>query len=534
MHLADRYLYPSRRNVLRYAASGGALASLAQLLSACGGASPGSTPAPSSAGRGTVRALPSEMVIANELEPADLGPYPAGYPTWLVTAQIYETLAQPRLIIGASGAVEVSFAPRLATAWQRIEPARWRFTLRPGVTFHNGEPFDAAAAKFSFDVLGDVQKAASLKKTAYAASIVARADVVDAQTIDVVTRAPNAETLSVLHIGFSALPPKLVQDKGIEALLENPVGTGPYAFTSWTRGQNIRLEKFAKHWRTDGANMPALRYVVRREAAVRAQMVKAGEAHFAYNIGSEQAQGIKNSIAAGGFQSSSIRLNNAHPITGDVRVRKAINLAIDRPTIVRSIFRGAAVPLAFFGYQPVKLDPFPFRPDEARRLIDAAGVRGQALDFVYGEGRIPEEDQLAEVYRAELEAVGLKVNLKKVEPKQYNDIGGRPFPEQPPLYMETTSSGNYGEITSGLQDKYGCTGSGTFCKPEFDAEFKELMTLDGEVRIAKLQSIAERLHNDETPRAWVVAVQQVQGFADNVRSTLPANAYILFDDLKFI
>ncbi|MGH2587445.1 MAG: ABC transporter substrate-binding protein, partial [Dehalococcoidia bacterium] len=219
--------------------------------------------------------------------------------------------------------------------------------------------------------------------------------------------------------------------------------------------------------------------------------------------------------------------------TNDVRVRKALNYAIDRAAIVKSIFRGAAVPSAFFGFQPVKLEPYRYQPDEAKKLIDAAGARGTQLELVYGEGRIPEEDQLAEVYKAAFEAAGLRVNLKKVEPKQYNDIGTRPFPEQPPLYMETTSSGNYGEIAGGLADKYGCKGTGTFCKPEFDAEYAQLATLSGEARNAKLQSIAERLHNDEVPRVWVAAVQQVHGFADFVTVNLPANAYILFEDLKF-
>jgi peptide/nickel transport system substrate-binding protein len=527
----------SRRRLL---VTGGAAAAF---LVACGGGSedpsgmdrsPGAAGSTDARGSTPVASMPSELVVANEAEPSDLGPYVGGYSTWLVTAQIYETLAEPRLSINRQGFVDVSFTPHLAERWERPDPLRWRMKLRPGVSFHNGEPWNATAAKYSFDVLADARQAASLSKTSYLARLMDRCEVIDDLTVDLITKQPDEETLrSTLRIGFVGLPPKLVEQRGLQSLFENPVGTGPYQFKSWTRGQEIRLEKYGGHWNTNGPNMPAVKYVIRREAAIRAQTVKTGEAHFAYNIGSEQAQGIKNTVIGGGFQSSGIRLNNAHPVTGDIRVRRALNMAIDRNAIVASIFRGAATPIAFFGFQPVRLEPFAYRPDEARRLIDAAGVRGASLDLVYGEGRIPEEDQLAEIYKAAFDAIGLRVTLRKLEPRQYNELGGKPFPEQPSLYMETTSSGNFGEIAAGLRDKYGCNGTGTFCKPEYDAEFDALARLTGEERNTRLQSIAERLHNEEAPRVWVAAVQQVHGFADVVKADLPANAYILFEDLKF-
>jgi ABC-type transport system substrate-binding protein len=185
----------------------------------------------------------------------------------------------------------------------------------------------------------------------------------------------------------------------------------------------------------------------------------------------EQAQALEHYVVGGGFQSSGIRLNNAIAPTNDIRVRQAINHAIDRESIAQTIFRGAAKPIAFFGFQPVNLEPFPYNPTRATELIQDAGIQGEELELVYGEGRIPEETQLAEIYKASFEAIGLKIKLTRLEPAQYNELGGKPFPEQPPLYMETTSSGNFGEIAGGLRDKYGCEGTGTFCKPEYDQEF---------------------------------------------------------------
>lgn len=171
--------------------------------------------------------------------------------------------------------------------------------------------------------------------------------------------------------------------------------------------------------------------------------------------------------------------------------------------------------------------------EEAARLISEAGAEGAELEMVYGEGRIPEEAQLAEIYQASFEAIGLRITLSRLEPAQYNEVGGLPFEEQPPLYMETTSSGNFGEIAGGLRDKYGCEGTGNFCDPAFDEEFVALASLTGQERLDALQSIAERLHEEETPRVWVAAVQQVHSLAPNVETDFPLNAYILFDDIRF-
>jgi peptide/nickel transport system substrate-binding protein len=429
-----------------------------------------------------------------------------------------------------AGNAVTTMVPVLAESWEYVEPTRLRLKLRQGITFHNGEVFNAEAAKAAFDVLADAELAAKLQKFALL-GVVESFEVVDEYTVDVVTPSPNTEVLNInLRLGFVAIPPKMLAEVGIEGFTEQPVGTGPYAFESWARGQDIVLTRNASYWDPNGPSMERVRFLSRPEAAVRAQTVAAGEADFAYNIGPEQAAALDYSVVGGGFQSTSIRLNNQIAPTNDIRVRKAINQAIDRDAIVDAVFRGSAQSAAFFAFQPVTLTPYAYDPETAIALIKEAGADGAELELIYGEGRIPEEDQLAEIYQASLEAIGLKIRLTKVEPQQYNEIGGRAFEEQPPLYMETTSSGNFGEVAGGLQDKYGCDGSGTYCDPSKDAEYVRLQSLEGEERLALLQSLAEQLH-EEAPRAWVAAIQQVHGLSERVTTTLPLNAYIRFHDI---
>lgn len=408
----------------------------------------------------------------------------------------------------------------------------WRFTLREGVTFHNGEPWNAEAAKASFDVLADAELASSLGKVSFVSLFASGMEIVDEMTVDLTTNVPDTEFLGLyMRLGYVGLPPQFVAENGLEALSEQPIGTGPYAFTSWSRGQRVVLERYDGYWEPEVQHWAGVEFITRPEASVRAQTVRAGEAHFAFNIGAEQAKTLSKSIAAGGFQSSSIRLNNTIAPTSDQRVREAINLALDRQAIVDAIFDGTADPLSFFAYQPIDLEPYPYDPDAAAALIEEAGFTGTEVEMVYGENRIPEEVQLAEIYTASLEAIGLRVQLTRLEPQQYNDVGGLPFEEQPALFMETTSSGNYGDVVGALRDKYGCQGSGTYCNPEIEADWAELSTLTGEERAALIQEIAERLHAD-APRAWVAGVRQVHGLADFLEPDLPLNAYILLDDVK--
>lgn len=473
----------------------------------------------------------AELVIANEAEPSDLGPWFKGFGQVLITRQIYETLAETYMTQDEDGLVTIENIPVLAESWEIVEDTRWRFTLRQGVTFHNGEAFNADALKASYDAMNDSEAAAAAGGFNILAATVG-CEVVDEFTIDVLTPFPDAELLGpTLRLGLVALPPQMLADEGLEAFAENPVGTGPYAFSAWNRGQDLTLTRNESYWNADfPATFPTVRSYARTEPGVRAQTIASGEADFAFNIGAEQAAALDRSVTGGGFQSAGIRLNNLIAPTDTFDLRLALNLAIDRQAIVDSIFLGQAQPLAFFGFQPVSLEPYSYDPEQAMELVANAGLAGTELELMYGEGRIPEEDQLAEIYSAFFEAIGLVINLNKVEPLQYNEIGGLPFEEQPPLYMETTSSGNYGEIAGGLRDKYGTEGTGAFSDPEFDARFEALAAMQGDERLAELQAIAEDLH-ELAPRVWVAAVQQVHGISDSVTPDLPLNAYVRVHDL---
>jgi peptide/nickel transport system substrate-binding protein len=536
-----------RRTFLKSTAiAGGALAA-GPLLISCGDDddddAPGVTATATTAGTSAqptateAQDFPEEFVIALEREPADMMPFFSGFDQATALRAINETLVYVNMTDPqGNGVAEVSYEGVLAESWELAEPTAWLFKLREGATFHDETPFDAEAAKFAFDLFGDGELVQSLGKFPLASRYIQSVEAVDASTLRINTNTPIVEQEFFgfgFYLGFAAFSPTAHEAAGgFEGMRTAPVGTGPYRFDQWRSGQDMTLVRNEAYW---GAlpNMQRLRFIFRPEASVRAQTIASGESHFAYSIGPEQASALDNSVVGAGFQSNSLRLNNTRQPTMDIRVRRAINYALDRDAVNDAIFHGTARPIGFFAYQPVHVPVWPYDPQRARTLLDEAGAAGQEVEFVYGEGRLPEEDQLAEVYAAQIEAIGLKVKLTKVERAQYAEISGGEFAQMPEILMETTSSGNYGEISGSLTDKYGCDGSGTFCDPGWDAEFAALLSLGGEERLAKIQDVATRLQEEETPRVWMLAVNQVHGLAPNVRADVPLNVYPRIEDLAW-
>jgi len=229
--------YP-RRTVLRGGLIGG-LGIAGVALLGCGddeGDEPAASAGTVSATQGaSIAKTPDEFVVANEVEPADLFPWFGGFGHGLVTRQVYQTLVEPRLFVGAGGEIKWEVAGVLAESWEAVEPTRWRLKLRPGVTFHNGERWDAQAAKASFDLLSNAEIIKELKKSSLLAAVTSF-KVVDDMTVEFTTAKPDPEVLTLnLRLGFVGLPPKLIAGDGWRSLREHPVGTGPYKFVSWSR-----------------------------------------------------------------------------------------------------------------------------------------------------------------------------------------------------------------------------------------------------------------------------------------------------------
>src|SRR5439155_1407915 len=240
----------------------------------------------------------------------------------------------------------------LAESWRLLTDTTWQFKLRRGIKFHNGEPFDAAAVKFSVErMLNPAQGAPG--RTSIAS--IDHVDVVDPYTVNVVTKTPFPllpVRMSPGHCGtVGILPPKYVAQVGDAAFAVKPVGTGPYRLVEWVNDERLVLDANKDYHRA----APAIERLVFRpvpELTTRVAALLSGQADLVSDVPPDQVAKIKASGVArvevstlGGFVIMVKMTNYLMPGPWqDARVRKAINYAIDLDTIIKTVLEGYGQP----------------------------------------------------------------------------------------------------------------------------------------------------------------------------------------------
>ena len=274
--------------------------------------------------------------------------------------------------------------PGLAESWEVLEDGmRLRFQLRQGVAFHNGEPFDAEAVKYTFDrLLGDVG-AAGPQRSNY--TTIESVEIVDDHTVDFVMNTPDPVMLTKLA-GYGAMivPPDYIEEEGQEHFDMNPVGTGPFKFVSYTQGEVLELEANPDYF--DGApELDELVYRFIREDATRLAELQSGGVDVVHDIAFSAIPIVEGSgnaaiVSVPGPTIQSLQFKpTGDVVTADVRVRRALNMAVDKQALIDAFLAGRGAPIASlqgslsFGYDE-GLVGYPYDPQGAMALLEEAGV----------------------------------------------------------------------------------------------------------------------------------------------------------------
>jgi peptide/nickel transport system substrate-binding protein len=243
----------------------------------------GSQPASASvvpAGGPALRAGTGSLTVALPADPAGLNPL---LQTGLVEASVQANVFDSLAFLDADGTPQAA----LAQSWEVLNDRTWEFRLRPGVAFHDGEPFDSAAVRSTVETMLDSASGSPVRAQL---SAIESVETPDPLTARIVTRQPFAPLLSELT-ALAILPPKLLASAGMTGLDAAPVGTGPFRFVEWMRDERIVLEANRDHWR--GA--PGLDRVVFQpipEGATRLAALRTGEIGLATNVSSDQASTV--------------------------------------------------------------------------------------------------------------------------------------------------------------------------------------------------------------------------------------------------
>lgn len=254
--------------------------------------------------------------------------------------------------------------------------------------------------------------------------------MVDQYTLDIKTDAPSP-ILPVLMSTMVAMSPNSPMDE----YTRTPAGTGPYRLASWKPGQHIVFERTADYWGPKPEVSKAT-YITRSESAVRAAMVASGEADLAPMISPQHADNPETDFSYMNSETTKLRIDLTKPPLNDVRIRKALNLAIDREAMLGSIYSDKSVPAAQFvmpsinGFNP-KLKVYPYDPKEAQRLVKEARAAGVPVDteiqlVTMGTGH-PGLMEASTAMIEMMKAVGLNVRLQIVEKVDYYKFYFKPF-----------------------------------------------------------------------------------------------------------
>jgi peptide/nickel transport system substrate-binding protein len=312
--------------------------------------------------------------------------------------------------------------PHLAESWRLINDLTWEFKLRHGVKFHNGEPFDAATVKYNLErVLNPDQKSPQRGNIAW----IERVDVVDDYTVRLLTKEPNPivpEHLTNLQM----IPAAYAREVGDTELARHPVGTGPYKFESWTKGQQVVLQANSDYW----MGPPAVKTVVFRtipDTATQVAELLAGSVDIIRTIPPEQIPLIEASGTAYVSKAPILRVvylsfdclerdPSSQIALKDPRVRQAIAHGIDVDAIIYHVLGGLAVrtptgvtPM-HFGYNGDAVR-YAYDPQKAKSLLAEAGYAdGLRLNLHTYGGSIIGQRQVAEAIMGYLAQVGIRTD----------------------------------------------------------------------------------------------------------------------------
>jgi ABC-type transport system substrate-binding protein len=414
------------------------------------------------------------LIIGRGADAVTLSFYANAAPDSETMAHVVETLFK----LTADGKIE----PLLAESHQLSADGRQlTIRLRRGIRFHDGTPFDANAVKWNLDYFRNPDNRVTFR---FLLSEITAVDAVDAATVRVTTGRPFVPLLAHLTHDFVGMhSPAAVERAGGMRPPQGmpygnaPVGTGPYRFREWVRGDRIVLDRNPEYW---GPQKPMIEQIIWRvipDDGARVLALESGQIHVAVRVPPRDTSRLALNRAVRVDRTSSLRTiyigfnNQRRPFT-DVRVRQAFNYAVDKRAIVQTILGGAArvsdAPIApgIVGYAPIS--SYPRDVAKARQLLAEAGFpQGVNVTFHHPTGRYVQDAAVAAAVQAQLREAGINARLVTMEWATYLQVTNRPV-DQTDIEMfmlgwgTVTGDADYGLYSLFHSSQWAPGGSGRF------------------------------------------------------------------------
>jgi peptide/nickel transport system substrate-binding protein len=506
------------------------LTALALALFACGEqpTAPAAPPTAKATAQPTVPTTPQPtrggtLTFATSSDVDGLDPHrTVAAPTFDVAKSLYDTLIEA----DASG----NLLPALATAWEASSDGlRWTFKLRDNVFFHNGRKFTAADVKFSFD---RIRGKDSPRRGDFAS--LRDVETPNDLTATFVLSETSPVFISNLAVGWAAIVPQEAAD----TLKSKPVGTGPFQFVEWVPDSRVRVKRFEKYWKVDAPYLDEIVFKQITDPVAQLTALKLGEV----DIAPVQPQNASDAQKTAGLKLYSapvnpdatvalLAINNAKKPYDDLRVRQALNYAIDRQTLIEGAQFGYATPI---GTHMAPTSPFyrdetqryPYNPAKAKQLLADAGYpNGFETTIRFANFDIHRRN--AEIIAGQLAAVGIKAKLESMELATWlTDVyRGR-------NYELNTLTHSARLDPDPLLNRYVCKHAENYrnyCNAKYDALIADAARTTDQARRKELYAEAQKMLVDEAVAVWLYSPHVIMGLRANVQkfNLLPIAGYDL-------
>ena len=489
---------------------------------------------------------PGVLIVGQIAEPKALDPAAVtAVNDFRILMNVYDGLVQYK-----DGTLEVE--PALATSWQISDDGtEYTFSLRDGVTFHDGSAFDAEAVKFNFDRMLDENHPyhdTGPFPLSFFFSSIESVDAVDALTVKFTLNAPYAPFLSNLAYPTGLIvSPAAVAEHGAE-FGRNPSGTGAFKFAEWRSNEAVVIEANPDHW----GGAPDLQAVVFRpitDANTRTAEMLAGGIDLMVEV---------PPVALGQFSADPytiheqagphvwfLILNAKEGPFADVRVRQAANYAINKEAIVNDVLEGTAAvaagptPPAFAWAYNDSLQPYPHDPEKAKALISEAGAEGAELTFYVTEGGSGMLDPVAmgTAIQADLNAVGFDV---KIETYEWNTFLGEVNPglegkadmAQMAWMTNDPDTLPFLALRTAAWPDQGGFNSGYYSNPKVDELLEAARASTDQAERARLYQEMQTIVQEDAPWVFVANWKQNAVTSDRVENfSLQPSFFLLLDEV---
>ncbi|WP_416409168.1 ABC transporter substrate-binding protein [Agrobacterium rosae] len=435
----------------------------------------------------------SEIRIVLPEQPANLEP--CGTIITNVGQILSRNVVEPLTVIDA---VSGQPTPALATEWTQKDPNTWQLKIREGVRFQDGETLNAKAVKYSIErMTGGKVTCSNIAKFGSAKLTVS---VVDDHTVEIKSDTPQPILPTLLSV-VMVVSPKTPADKAVN----DPVGTGPYKLSTFNQ-QTVVLDAFDGYWGGKPAFLKAS-YVWRPESSIRAAMVQTGEADLTPSIAIQDATNQETDFAYLNSETTAIRIDTGFAPLNDVRVRKALNLAIDWDGLAQlfgeDVKRASQMVVKGINGHDETLAPWTYDAEQAQALVKEAKAAGVPVDteieMIGRSGIYPNGSEAMEAMTAMWQEAGLNVNLRMLDVNDWLRYLQKPFPEgRGPNMLQMMHDNNKGDAAFTIPIFYTSAGSyATVNDAAFDKEIADALASTGADRTGKFKTIFGKARNEQ-------------------------------------